>query len=856
MKIRGECSYSVLTSGFTHVHMANNQPPGCPFTVANDTLEHNRRHAEYSVVMTTAGGGTVAAYGLRYQYLSTIEHFLYHLRNNLEVLPRTSLLVEPVIVNPDGSSDDIVDYGFLTDDAHSHHYQVKSSLTPDQYPLTPSLAREVLDALHAHPAPEAALHTNKPLSPTLKDAVTRDTTRSLPQGVHAYRWPPSNDANADTSYPIVLVDDRDEEAIRASICALIREFRRDRQLSQGEFTCNALVSVLLDRVFSAAASATDQRIDALDLIELLAMPDARIAQIAGGFDWGRVTARIPHYASTIPRIGYLEQIHNNLASDASMSPPRIALVGHTGAGKSVVASDFCHIDANSFAFICWIDCRDTGYVDTQALDVIVQLSNGAAVADSDVAAVFARVLGDHPGPWLLVLDGVENRAQIELYLPTRGHGTILITSTNALNWWPGTTVIEVGEFALPESISCFRVYSGLGDQAADDIVAEIVNSLENVPLAVSMAGIYFANADGDVAELSKEYFADLAALDDTLSIPPGFNQTAFKAIRYAVKKLGTRDPNGYGTRARALLEMGSLLAPEQIPLNLIVPATSADTMVNVARPPQPAEIDAAVRRGVMAALRTQSVANRVLRAGESTSPTDETINIHPLIHQILQTSRLNELPPGQLQMDATVFMHFLRGWLGSLRNKGDFLGTDQIRMHAEALLDVIDEYEPLTTYGPNNQRVYLYTKAFLLAELSVAQASRLRSRRSMELAQAAGQILAQVGNETAAQSVQVMLLVNMVHDLAFMNATPALLQRFAMLALSGIEKLVNDSKLSSQDVGYTYAGELHLWLRRTDDYRSAPELIALTDALTLIINTDPRKAERPAATNNKINDLY
>ncbi|MFH5229408.1 hypothetical protein [Antrihabitans spumae] len=804
----------------------------------------------------TAGGGTIAAYGLRYQYMITIERFLRHMRANLSLLPRTDLLVEPVVLQAGDESDDIVDFGLVVDDIHSHHYQVKSSLAPAENPLTPAPAREVLNRLHANPATHSALYTNKPLSPMLANSVAVDTGSALPDGVLMYRWPPDDSEVDASAYPAIYVDSRSEHEIRQSICALIREFRKDRQLSQGDLTCNSLVSVLLESIFSAAASNAPQRITALEFIELLAMPDVRIAQVVGGFDWGRVVANIPHYASTAPRIGYLDQLHGIRPGDTSMTPPRVVLVGHTGAGKSVIAADYCHVDAASFAFICWFDCRDLDYIESQAMDLFVQLTNDKIRPDGDVALAFAGALSGHPGPWLLVLDGVIERPEIERYLPTRGHGTILITSTNALGWWPDATVIEVGEFTLAEGISCFRAYSGISGEASDEVVGDVVNILGRVPLAVSMAGIYFANAEGDITELSDQYFSDLAALDDTLSIPQGFNQTAFKAIRHAVAKLGKRDPASHGTSARAVLEVGCLLAPEQIPLNLVLPATTEEVSIDVAHPPPPVEVEPAWRRGVVAVLRTQSIASRRLRPDVPRSPTNDTINIHPLIHQILQTSRLKTVPLGVLQQDATVFMHFLRGWLGSLRAMGDFLGTDQIRMHAEAVLAVVGEHEPLSSPSPQRRRVYLYTKALLLLELSTCHASRRRYEQSLQLAVAAGRTLDFVSDEPAARALTVPLLTNMIHDLSFLQAPVQVLEVPAGMAVGGITALVSDPRESYQDIGYTFAGDLRLWLTRTSECRSAQSLHPYVQTLQEIMDSDPRAAARPAATNTKINELY
>lgn len=806
----------------------------------------------------TAGGGTIAAFGLKYQYMATIEQFLRYLRGNLDLLPRVALEVEPLVFAAGGAVDDIVDFGFLTDGIATHHYQVKSSLNPAENPLTPAAAREVLQRLAVHNAQDFALYTNKPLSPALAHDVTVDNRRSPRAGVVSYEWSPALiGLSQPDPHPTITVDSRGRREIRGSISALIRDFRRDRQLSLGEITCDLLVPILLEKVFDAAASDSPYRIDALEVVELLAMPDARIAKIVGGFDWGLPLSGVPHYASTVPRLAHLAKIRSEFPDDSTYLPPRIVLAGHTGSGKSVVASDYCHLDAVSFAFMCWLDCRDSAYLDSQIRDLVLQLTSGTPVSDGDIAPVFTGLLGRHPGPWLLVFDGALCRGDIERYLPTRGHGVILITSVNETGWWSDSTVIEVKGFTSAEAELCFRAYSGLQENEVDDhVVVEIVESLGNIPLAVSMAGLYFKNAQGSVSELAPQYFADLAALDDSLSIPPGFNRTAFKAVQHAVATLAIDGPTGHGTSARAVLEMGSLLAPEQIPLNLMLQATVPTIEMDAAKAPRPSEADPVLRRGVVATLRTQSIARRTLRTAENQSPTDETVAVHPLIHQILQTSRLRALPPGQLQADSTVLMHFLRGWLGSLRVGGDFLGTDQIRIHAEAVLAIADAHEPLHSYGPQEQRVYAYTKALLQAELSTCHASRGRYDRSIYFARAAAAALRVVGTEPAANAMSVPILANIIHDLSFMQVSPGVLAALAVPAVWGIEAVIADSRPAYQDLGYTFAGELRFSLTRTADYQSSEALRGLNEILRRIIDSDPRADTRPAAQNALINELY
>lgn len=811
----------------------------------------------------TPGGGTIAAFGLKYQYMATVEQFLQHLRSSPELIARTALVVEPVVAGPDGADDDIVDFGFLTDGEATHHFQVKASLEPSKNPLQPAPARATLERLIKHNARSAVLYTNKPLSPDLLSGAIADADpRTLP-GITSFVWPagPGGDASVSPDRrPRITVDARPLRAVRDSIADLVREFRKQRGRSQGVITCSLLVPIMLDRVFSAASGSDPSRIEALDLLEMAAMPDSRIAKVAGGFDWGLPIAGIPNYVSTVPRLDYLSQIRHEFPSDASTTPPRIALVGHTGTGKSVIASDYCHLDAVAYEFMCWVDCRDTEFIEAQIVNHVQQLTGGSFAPDQDAAAVFTGILGRRSGPWLVVLDGVEQRSDIDQYLPSRGHGVVLVTSTNSLNWWPGAQIINVGEFTSHEAIDCFASYAGVDVDRETEllpVLEDIVQLLGYVPLAISMAGIYFRNAEGTVSELAPKYFTDLAALDDSYSVPPGFNRTAFKAIQHAVTCLGKYDAGGYGRTARMVLEMGSLLAPEQLPLNLMLPiAAELEPQMDVADAPKPVEAAPALRRGVVSALRSQSIARRIVNDQMNAGLTSETIAVHPLLHQILRVSRLATLPAGQLEMDATILMHFLRGWLGSLRINGDYFGTEQLRMHSEAVLAIVAEHEPLSSYGAQNHRVYAYTKALLEGELSTCHASRRRFDRSLELGTAAAATLASVGDEPTARSMTALVVTNMVTDLSFAEAPAEALAMITSVAWPTISAGTTNEKASIRDLSYHCAGELKTMINRTAEYRKAPALHDLRAQINAVVDQDPDPGSRPSTIEAKINQLY
>jgi hypothetical protein len=812
--------------------------------------------------MNALGGGGVAAFGLRYQYLVTTDFFFRFLHQNPDLIARTTLIVEPLLAKPDGQSDDIVDFAVEVDGEATHHSQVKSSAEPAKYPLQPGDARPVLERLLSHKAANSFILTNKPLSPQLLGEANIKGT--VGQRI-TYTWPngPQLTASGDGEPPCIVVDPRSQAQVRDSIAGLIRAFRKDRALSPALISARLLVPIVLDFVFAAGAGTEPNRITGLDLLEKLAMPDTQVAHLAGAFDWGVPLGLIPHHLSPVQRLTYLEQIHEHITvTDTTTQPPQVVLVGQTGNGKSVLASDHCHLDAIAYEFICWIDCRDVGFIEEQIRNYIAQLTKEAMAPNAAVGSLFAGLLARRPGPWLVVFDGIQSRSDIDQYTPTRGHGAVLVTTTNSLNWWPTAHTIAVGEFTEDEAIDCFATYAGITPEAVDGLrkpISDIANHLGRLPLAVSMSGIYFKNTEGQLSELAAQYFSDLAALADTLSIPPGFHDTAFAAIQLAVRSLGKGTPAGdvYGRRARAVLEIGSLLAPELLPLNLILPATAESVLTDLANLPEPSEVDATLRRGVLSVLRTQTIAQRVINDEQGyATPASETVAFHPLVHDILQACYLEEVPPGQLQAQSMTLMYFLLGWLRPLRIAGEYFAVEQLRLHAEALLQLVNDREPLSSYSPQNARVYAYTKAMLQTELSACQASRGKLQAAYDLGNAAVQNLAAYAYEPPARLITMIMLDDIIKHLSMAEAPPELIAMFSTALLPAIYEAESDDRDDVRSLGYDVAGDTFIAINRTEVYRNSPLLRYITAQLDQIDARDPSRVAREATRLKRINELY
>lgn len=788
-------------------------------------------------------GGASAAYGFSYQYLVTVVYILRLLRDDLSLIPRTVLSVEPDSTNTEGETDDIIDFAVEIDHEPAHRVQVKASRIPMERPLQPAEALAVFARLCGGNAPgKAVLLTNRPLSPGLREACP-DEVADKYGSTFPWQPDPTRAEVPDGAVAEIVVDTRTIGTLEQELAELIREFRRDRALGQGVTSSRLLGAIVRHRLFDAAAGLQPQTITALELVEMLSMPDPQIAHMAGAFDWGIPVTGVPNLASSVPRLSILDELTTALVPD-SRTPQVGVLNGHTGTGKSVIASDYCHINQNSYEFICWIDSRDTGLIDARIRDITNQLTSTVIARETEIAPLFTGALGRHRGPWLLVFDGVARRQDIDKYLPTSGHGSILITSTNSLGWWSSAHIRAVGEFSSTEAIACFANYADIDPSdlpAVAGAVSEIVDRIGRIPLAVSMAGMYFRNAEGQLFELIPGYFASLEALQDEWAIPAGYDRTAFAAIRHAVDNIGKDTNSSHKRNTKGVLYYGSLLAPELIPLNLIIPAAAESVRINLADPPKPEEADKTLTRGIVTLLRTQTIAHRVVSPDDfgRTTLASDTITIHSLVHEVLRTSYLAVLPPGQLQAVGAILMCFLSSWLGTMRTAGEFFAVEQLRVHAEALLNVLEDEEPLASFSPEDARAYAFTKAFLLVELSACFASTARFGRSTALASKATQILLSLPGDDVARTLAMKPLADIVVDFSLRSVPPRVLEAVSAQLSLFLTDVENSADAPAKAVAYELAEQASLMVTRTQAYRDFPPLQRIAEDLSGMATRNP-----------------
>ena len=175
-------------------------------------------------------GGTVAAFGFRFQYLVTVEEFLRTVTDHLSEPGAVVLIVEPTRHDIGvGNDDDVVDFAIERSGRVERHVQVKSSVVPSESNRLGYADVEEIFARMGSEGDEATVLTNRPLAPKLVDAcgtASRSVEGRLIYAVTA------SELTHDAPSPrrTVVHDDRGTAMIKESILALIRSIRPSLRL--------------------------------------------------------------------------------------------------------------------------------------------------------------------------------------------------------------------------------------------------------------------------------------------------------------------------------------------------------------------------------------------------------------------------------------------------------------------------------------------------------------------------------------------------------------------------------------------------------------------------------------------------
>ena len=246
-----------------------------------------------------------------------------------------------------------------------------------------------------------------------------------------------------------------------------------------------------------------------------------------------------------------------------------ALSGLGGVGKTQTAMEYAVRHRSDYPNgVFWINAETLGGLTSGFIEMAATLRLPAAESSDNDAAVKAVLAWLNGTPdWLLILDNVDNRGDIQRFVPEQGQGDLLITSRESVFAELGIPrALEVLDLDADEAVRFLLARTGRESTTAAESAdaLELAAELGHLPLALEQAAAYVAEANATFSsylralrtrrETLLEKAAGLIARD-TVAITWVAN---FEAVERA------------SPAAAAVLRMSALLAPDAIPFELFL----------------------------------------------------------------------------------------------------------------------------------------------------------------------------------------------------------------------------------------------------------------------------------------------
>jgi hypothetical protein len=293
------------------------------------------------------------------------------------------------------------------------------------------------------------------------------------------------------------------------------------------------------------------------------------------------------------REGYLEQVHQALASGPGLAALTQAIAGLGGVGKTQVALEYAYRYAPEYERVWWVQA-ETGVALAEGYANLAReldLQEKDAQDQSVVKEAVRRALG-LGGKWLLIYDNAEDPRLVRDYLPFRG-GHALVTSRSA-HWTGLAPVVELKVWPPEEAVAFLLKRTGSQDESA---ARDLAHELGYLPLALEQAGAYIvetANTLRNYLKLFKTRRQELWSREHKPLEYPDTVGTTWELSFQEVKK---------GSPAAVdLLNLCAFLAPDDIPKELLIKGAE-----HLPEPLAPAVQDPLAFDDALAALRRYSL---------------------------------------------------------------------------------------------------------------------------------------------------------------------------------------------------------------------------------------------------------
>ncbi|MBV9163962.1 MAG: hypothetical protein JO281_20990 [Pseudonocardiales bacterium] len=528
--------------------------------------------------------GWQAARGFEYQFLCTLEHVLEVFGDRESGF--TGVRIEGPAAHVPGADDDIVDFALVAGDDNLLVAQVKSGGADSS--LSASDVVSILLRLLTHSARRYAVITNRASTPSL--AVLLDVLRGDEDKIHegvlatVKSSPRVQREVPDRGHVFwerlrrveMVLDRRAGDEVRAAVRERVRSARHHLAPSSvGWDAAGLLTGYLVSEVLAKAAQPAAPALSVSDVVAVLGMDQDTLKSLLVRRDWSVHVTPAPR-GTDIARPGVLDQVAKALPTPVrGDAAPVCVLTGLSGIGKTSLAAAWADDRADAYAAILWIDATGAGQIEASFVAVAEWFRAQGVIAESDGSAhdqVFGALVKTAK-PWLMVFDNCADLRLVREWIPRRGHGHTIVTTTDqTVLGGPKVVHVTVDGMTEPEAAGLLaRRLCPEQDptERQRHTLNRLANRLHRWPLALALAAAYLSNCLGGLDGAAEYERLVMRSLADEESKPLGYPRTLVNAITLAWRRAVGRSSSA-DQLAASVLRCAAFVASREIPLHLLL----------------------------------------------------------------------------------------------------------------------------------------------------------------------------------------------------------------------------------------------------------------------------------------------
>ncbi|WP_107657391.1 P-loop NTPase family protein [Nocardia suismassiliense] len=662
--------------------------------------------------------GRDAAHGFEYQYLITLEYAL------VMMLPSdsefTDVHIEGVRTSKLETDKEIIDFSLVSGSRDHTVAQVKSGRPGSTLSAADVLV--MLGRMYSHEeAHRYLVVTNRAAGGNLVELLELMTggtahIRTQVLSLVSRANVANNLAVAGREFweclrrTEIRLDHRDIEQVRADVQELVRTARhRVAPASVGWDATGLLTGYLVCGVMTRAAGPQKTALSRAELSEALCFDADKVKSLMHQRDWA-VHVTPPPRTTEVARRDLLAELAHHLPIPIPRDAAPVCLIsGLSGIGKSSLVAAWADENAYAYWAIIWIDATNEPRMRESYNIVARWFEDNGLIAGDQAVPVERRVsaaLARSARPWLMVFDNCSDQAVIRPWIPQRGHGHVVVTSTDRTPLSGShTSQLEVGGMAPAEATRLLslrllhhRLPNGREQRALDQLAAR----LHRWPLALEIAAAYLLTTQLDHDDIPGAVagFEHLLerAMADLPSAPMGYRDyplTVVGAITMTWARLTARTGVADILAANAL-RTATFLASRQIPVNLLLGCAGENVDQQfphyaLADPPA-GEVLRAIQRDCLVTVDEQIPISRSGARGPV-----RLLNVTVAMNDIVQLV-VRQLVEHEDQTEPALFraVYSTQAWMTFFGAGGDIELTASLLHHAVAVSALAYEMDPVS----------------------------------------------------------------------------------------------------------------------------------------------------------------